>query len=187
MSVNHPYWEQELLPLIAEGDEQAFSHLYHQTNAGLYNAVMTYVKDPDTAREIVQQVYIKLWDSRRLLKDVRSLKDYLFILARNTVFDHIKKHTVEMKYLAALRAQASVPDNNVISDMQERECGNLLRQVVSRLPPQQREAFLMASEQEMSYDKIAVRMRVSKFTVKRHLELARRHVRQRIHHYFFGS
>ena len=113
--------EQELLPLIAEGDEQAFSHLYYQTNAGLYNAVMTYVKDPDTACEIVQQVYIKLWDSRRLLKDVRSLKDYLFILAGNTVFDHIKKHTVEMKYLAALRAQASVPDNNVISDMQERE------------------------------------------------------------------
>ena len=187
MSANHPYWEQELLPLIAEGDEQAFSDLYYQTNAGLYNAVMTYVKDPDMAREIVQQVYIRIWDSRRLLKDVRSLKDYLFILARNTVFDHIKKHTVEMKYLAGLRNQAPVSDNNVIAGMQERECGNLLRQVVSRLPAQQREAFLMASEQEMSYDKIAARMRVSKFTVKRHLELARRFVRKHIHHYFFGS
>jgi RNA polymerase sigma-70 factor (ECF subfamily) len=187
LSANHPYWEQELLPLIAEGDERAFSHLYYQTNAKLYNAVMTYVKDPDIAREIVQQVYIKLWDSRLLLKDVRRPKDYLFILARNTVFDHIKKHTVELKYLAGLHAQASVSDNNVISAMQERECGNLLRQVVSRLPAQQREAYLMASEQKMSYDKIAVRMRVSKFTVKRHLELARRFVRQRIHHYFFGS
>jgi RNA polymerase sigma-70 factor (ECF subfamily) len=187
LSVNHPYWERELLPLVAEGDERAFSRLYYQTNAGLYNAVMTYVKDPDAAREIVQQVYIKLWDSRRLLKDVRSLKDYLFILARNTVFDHMKKHTVEMKCLAELRTQAAVSDNNVISAMQERECGNLLHHVVSRLPVQQRKAFLMASEQEMSYDKIAVRMRVSKFTVKRHLELARRHVRQRIHHYFFGS
>ena len=169
--------------MIAAGDEQAFCRLYQQTNAGLYNAVMTYVRDTEAAREIVQQVYIRIWDSRRLLRSVRSFSDYLFILTRNLVFDHIKKHTVEIRHLAEFRAHAPITDDNILSNIQERECGQMLRQVVSRLPEQQRQVYLLASEEEMSYDKIAARMQLSRLTVKRHLELARRFVRKNIHHY----
>lgn len=183
MPTDRLYCENELLPLIAAGDEQAFGRLYHQTNAGLYNAVMTYVKDQQTACEIVQQVYIRIWDSRHLLKNVHSLKDYLFVLSRNAVFDHLKRHTVEIKHLAELRKLTSVMDDQVISHIQERECEQLLHQAVAGLPRRQREVYLLASEEEMSYDKIAARMQVSRLTVKRHLELARRQVRKRMHHY----
>jgi RNA polymerase sigma-70 factor (ECF subfamily) len=183
LPANRLYCDDALLPLIAAGDEQAFCLLYQQTNAGLYNAVMTYVRDTEAAREIVQQVYIRVWDSRRLLRNVRSFKDYLFILARNLVFDHIKKHTVEIRHLAEFRACAPVMDDDVLTHIQERECGRMLRQVVARLPERQREVYLLASEEEMSYDKIADRMQLSRLTVKRHLELARRFVRKNIHHY----
>ncbi|MDR3714550.1 MAG: sigma-70 family RNA polymerase sigma factor [Puia sp.] len=183
MSENRPYKEDDLLLLISGGDEQAFCRFYHQANSGIYNAVMTYVKDEHAAREIVQIVFIRIWDQRRLLRDVRSLKDYLFILARNTVFDHFRKITLETSRLAYLREDVPALHNNVLVSMQERECGQLLRQVISRLPSQQRQAYLMASEQEMSYEEIADRMQVSRLTVKRHLELARRFVRKYLHHH----
>ncbi len=169
--------------LISGGDEKAFGWFYHQSSGGIYNAVMAYLKDEQAAREIVQVVYIKIWDQRQLLKDVRCLKDYLFILARNTVFDHFKKVTMETRRLAGLRRQFPALHNNVLVRVQERECELLLRQVISHLPSQQRQAYLLASEQEMSYDEIAVRMQLSRFTVKRHLELARRFVRKYLHHH----
>jgi RNA polymerase sigma-70 factor (family 1) len=181
---NYPYSEDGLLPLIVQGDEQAFSRFYHTTNAGIYNAVMTYVKDEHMAREIVQLIYIKVWDHRESLRNVRSLKDYLFILARNTVFDHFRKVTIETSRLAYLRKENAVlHSNNVLISMEERECGQLLNQVISRLPSQQRQAYLLASEQEMSYEEIADRMQLSRLTVKRHLELARRFVRKYLHHH----
>ena len=184
MPENYPYDEEGLLPLIVQGDEQAFSRFYHTTNAGIYNAVMTYVKDEHMAREIVQMIYIKVWDHRTSLKNVRSLKDYLFILARNTVFDHFRKVTIETSRLAYLRREApALHNNNVMVNMEERECGQLLRQIISRLPSQQRQAYLLASEQEMSYEEIADRMQLSRLTVKRHLELARRFVRKYLHHH----
>ena len=172
------------MPLIVQGDEQAFSRFYHITNAGIYNAVMTYVKDAQMAREIVQLIYIKVWDQRASLKNVRSLKDYLFILSRNTVFDHFRKITIETSRLAHLQREApALHNNNVLVNMEERECGQLLRQVISRLPSQQRQAYLLASEQEMSYEEIADRMQLSRLTVKRHLELARRFVRKYLYHH----
>lgn len=170
--------------MIVAGDEGAFSELYRRTNAGLYHAVMVYVKDEDLARDIVQQVYIKVWDKRGMMGEVRSAKDFLFILARNAIMDHFRKFMIEKRYLAGFRAHAAVAGDDVLSVVQARECGNLLRQVVSQLPSQQREAYILASEEDLSYERIADRMQVSRFTVKRHLELARRFVRKQMQHYF---
>ncbi len=58
------YNESELLSLIAKGDEIAFGKFYHYTSRGIYNAVMVYLKDHETAREIVQIIYIGIWDKR---------------------------------------------------------------------------------------------------------------------------
>lgn len=187
MSAIPLYNDQELLLLIAEGDERAFGRFYHQTNAGIYNAVMAYIKEPQTAREIIQVVYLKVWDHRQNLVAVRSLQNYLFILARNATFDHLKKVTAENRCLAGFREQIPQLHDNVMLHMEERECRHLYNQVISRLPGRQREVYLLASEQEMSYEEIASSMQVSRFTVKRHLELARRFVRKYIHHHLQGQ
>jgi RNA polymerase sigma factor (sigma-70 family) len=179
LPVKKSHNDAELLSLIAGGDENAFAKFYHHTNRAVYNAVMVYLKDEVAAREIVQIIYISIWDKRESLASVRSLKDYLFILARNAAFDHFKRVTIEMRCLATLRQRLPVMHhNNIMVNIQERECNHLLRQSISLLPQQQRKVYLLVSEQDMSYDEIANRMQVSRLTVKRHLELARRFVRK---------
>ena len=80
--------------------------------------------------------------------------------------------------MASLRQRIPVLHNNILVNIQERECNHLLRQSISLLPLQQRKVYLLVSEQDMSYEEIANRMQVSRLTVKRHLELARRFVRK---------
>jgi len=142
---------------------------------------MTYVRDEHIAREIVQMIYIKIWDHRESLKNVRSLKDYLFILSRNTVFDHIEKMTRETRCRTELHRYQQELHNNVLSHIHERENDQLLHEVIAQLPPRQREVYLLANEQELSHAEIAAQMQVSRLTVKRHLELARRFIRRYFH------
>jgi RNA polymerase sigma-70 factor (ECF subfamily) len=172
-----PYHDETLLQRIANGDESAFSKMYHATNRNIYNAVMVYVKNEDATREIVQLVYIKLWNSRRKLFVVERLEDYLFIVARNLVFDHFKKMTLETRLVSRLKEQVHEPVNDAAARFHEKEFNKLLQEAVSALPPRQREAYLLASEEELSYESIAARMHLSRLTVKRHLEEARRSIR----------
>lgn len=166
-----------LLAQIFAGDERAFNRMYYQTNKNIYNAVMAYVKNEHIAIELVQQVYVKLWNNRQKLKDVKSLNDYLFIIAKNLTLDHFKKVTIQTKFFAELTLRENDVVNTTDEKIEQIEYDKLLQSAIEQLPPQQREAWLLVNEQELSYAEIAVKMNISKLTVKRHLELSRRSVR----------
>ena len=183
--MRHSYRQNEILQRIAEGDEQAFNQFYHHNRPRLYQAAMSYLKDEHIAQEIVQVSFIKLWERRTTLLELQSPEDYLFILIRNAVFDHFKKVTVEARHLAGAYRQASVVSDAVAASVQEREDGRVLQRVITQLPSRQRQVYVLANEYEMSYDEIADQLQVSKFTVKRHLEIARRFVRKNFLRHFF--
>jgi len=166
-----------LLAQIFAGDERAFNQMYYQTNKNIYNAVMAYVKNEHIAIELVQQVYVKFWNNRQKLKDVNSLKDYLFIIAKNLTLDHFKKMTKETKFFAELTLRESDAINTTDEKIEQIEYDKLLQNAIGQLPPQQKEAWLLVNEQELSYAETAVKMNISKLTVKRHLELSRKSVR----------
>ncbi|WP_448104401.1 RNA polymerase sigma factor [Pedobacter panaciterrae] len=166
-----------LLRQIFAGDERAFNQMYYQTNKNIYNAIMAYVKNEHIAIELVQQVYVKFWNNRQKLKGVQNLKDYLFIIAKNLTLDHFKKVTKETKFFAELTLRGSDVVNTTDEKIEQIEYDKLLQNAIGQLPPQQKEAWLLVNEQELSYAEIAEKMNVSKLTVKRHLELSRKSVR----------
>jgi RNA polymerase sigma-70 factor (ECF subfamily) len=163
---------------IFAGDEQAFNQMYYQTNRNIFNAVMSYVKNEHIAIELVQRVYVKFWNNRQKLKDVRSLKDYLFIIARNLTLDHFRKVTLETNFFAEFILRENNPVNTTDEKIEQIEYDRLLKDAIAQLPPQQKEAWLLINEEELSYAETAVKMNISRLTVKRHLELSRKSVRE---------
>ncbi len=178
MPGNNAMTEGRLLHLIAKGDDKAFSRFYQLTSSQLYNAIMIYVKDQVVACEIMQICYIRLWEHRQELQYIHSMKDYLFVLARNAAFDHFRKVTIQVRLIAQIQQHTIEPCYHAETAIEEKEFERLFHQVISHLPKQQRQVYLLAMEEQLSYDEIAEQMHVSRFTVKRHLELARRFVRK---------
>ena len=178
------YHQEDILERIAKGDEKAFNSFYLHTRPRLYQAAMTYLKDDQAAREIIQVAYMKLWERRTTLPELQSPEDYLFILVRNAIFDHFRKATVETRFLAEIYRQTPTTGDNVTTAYQEREDKQVLQQVLDQLSSRQQQVYVLANEYEMSYDEIARQLQVSKFTVKRHLEIARRYIRKNILRYF---
>lgn len=172
--------DMNLLEQISLGNEKAFNELYEQYAPTIFNTVMLYSKQENLAREIVQIVFIRVWEKRSSLPQIQRIEDYLFIMARNLLFNHFKKTMREGKLMLVL---SSIQKNTVADTShrtEQRIYDELLDEAISKLPPQQRQVYIYSKKTGLSYDEIASKMNLSRNTIRKHLELANRFVRNYI-------
>ncbi len=169
---------------LAEGDDEAFNLIYLQYNAMIFSAAIVYVKDFHKAQDIVQQVFIKIWEKRASLTNVDSLQDYIIVLSRNLIYDQFRRRNIEMRKMAELAERYNEGTANGSSErMEDQQYAKLLHSAIGQLPPQQKKIYLLIHDEQMSYEEVASILNLSKFTVKKHLELARRFVRNYVSQY----
>lgn len=169
--------EGTLLALLANGDEEAYTTIYRHYSRPVYEAALVYMKEPSLAREIVQEVFLKVWIKRAQFNKVERLKDYLFILARNCIFDHFRKKAAALTAQEQLLHLQPVEVNDTDHRVQEQQYSQLLHEAVAALPPQRRRIFILAKEEGLSYAEIASRMHLSRFTVKNQIAQALQFIR----------
>ena len=166
-----------LLQQVATGDESAFTTLYHRYEAHILEVASLYVKNSDASREIVQEVFRKLWENREKLAAVRDARSYLFIIARNLVFNQFKKAAHEMAAQKDLQYAVSAANDDTDYRVRDRECERMLHTAVNSLPPQRKRIYQLAREKGMSYEEIARELSISRFTVKNHMVQALQSIR----------
>ena len=173
--------ELALLPLIAGGDTNAFARLYRLYSGKVYHTVMVYIKDPTEAEEIVQQVFVKLWERRASLAAVSSFPDYCFIVVRNIVFNYFNRLSKQARLVRGLSMQAPEHTGEEADHpFTQKQYEQLLEKAIRQLPLRQKQVYLMADGEALGYDDIARRMQISRFTAKKHMELARKAIREYI-------
>lgn len=177
----------ELLRLLAESSEQAYTNIYNAYSGNIFHAAMAYAKDMHVAQEIVQLVFITLWEKRATAGGIDNLENYLFILARNAIFNHFKKTAREIKAKQHFSARQPQATDNTDHRVRMAQYNRLLESAISQLPPQRRTVYRLAREQGLSHEEIARQMKISSQTVKKHMALALRFVRtylnQHLHPY----
>lgn len=177
MSWSELHNKSEIQAKIAEGDPEAFNDLYKATSKVLYSAVYAFVKNTETAEDLVQTTYLKIWHQREKLKEVKDLGKYLFVLARNAAFDHLKARATHHKLMQSIGNQREDLSNPVLDDIIGQEAQKVFEKALSRLPPRQLHAYKLSLEKDLTNPEIARQMEISTFTVRRHLEAARQFIR----------
>ena len=79
--------EEEVLERLKEGDHEAFTQLYNTYRNQVYNFSRLYISSVEDCKEVVQQVFVKVWEARALIKAQENFKGFLFIITRNIVFN----------------------------------------------------------------------------------------------------
>ena len=165
------YNEQELLEQLKTGSENAFTRLFDNYRGTVYGVALKFLKSPALAEEIVQDVFMKLWLKRGEMVAVKQLDAYLFIMARNFIFDRIKKMAYETAAQTSLtKPEPSVDDTEYL--VRQHQCEQLLQQAIELLPPQQKQVYYYAKVNGLSHEMIAEKMQLSKHTVKKHMAMA---------------
>ncbi|HEV2481030.1 MAG TPA: RNA polymerase sigma-70 factor [Puia sp.] len=169
--------DKALFERIATGDEAAFSILFFRYTARLAPFVTRLLQSDSWSEEIVQDVFMRLWQSRLQLGTIEHPQAYLYQMASNRTLDYIKRNAREVKlqYYAArwVTAAADHPD----AEQDFREIDNLLKEAVGQLPAQRRKVYQLVREEGLSHAEIADRLGISKHTVRNHVAEALQEIR----------
>jgi RNA polymerase sigma-70 factor (ECF subfamily) len=168
--------EVELLNRLQTGNEEAFSQLFNHYRPVVYNVAYKFLKSPVLAEEIVQDVFLKIWLKRNEMCAIKNFNAYLFIMARNFIFDRIKKMSYELEAKSALKTETFFIDDTEYL-VRQHECQQLLKEAVDLLPQQQQLVYTLAKVEGLSHEAIAEKMQISKLTVKKHMAMALQAIR----------
>lgn len=151
-------------------DRVAFYNLYERYCRRLHGFVLRYIKQNEDAEEIVQEVFVKIWESRNKIDAYSSFEAFLFTIAYNTTISLLRKRTNEKKYLEHLKS-LQLPDNSpdLIDEIQFNELNDRVQTLLSELTPRQKEIFQLSREEGLTHDEIAKKLDISVNTVKKHM------------------
>jgi RNA polymerase sigma-70 factor (family 1) len=169
----------ELLTLMGQHDEQAFSALYERYADKLYRFVYGKVKEKETTEEIIQEIFVSLWAKRDTLLVTFSLDAYLYGAARNKILSYIRSEKVRRRYAAdfTLFAAGRI-DNSPEELINLKDLQQSIANSMEVLPSKCQEAFRLSRLEHLPIPEIAKHMNISTRTVENYLTQALRHLRK---------
>lgn len=173
--------EHKLLKRIAEGDERAFSQLFDNYYRTLADFVFRLTGSLEVAEEIVQEVFVKIWEKRDELLKIKKIGDYLFILCRNRGVSYLRQRARDYMRLRAY-AQSEISEVELENHHLARteRLYVIIEQAICALPSQQQKVFRLAKLNHFSHAEIANQLSISVETVKKHMKLALRSIRESV-------
>jgi len=177
MSSSGTHDNSKLLSLIASGNEVAFHQLYRLYHQRIYSFAFFLTSSDILAEEVTQEIFIKIWNHRTELSEIKIFDAWLKTLVRNQCYTFLNRLAKERLVFQNINAQGVEVSNSTEEKFISEEYIFLLRQAVSRLPEQQRKVFLFSRIDGMKLDEIAVKMGLSINTVKSHIKAALKNIR----------
>lgn len=163
--------EQELIKLLREGDEKAFTALYRKYWPKVYNFSRLYLSSITEIEEVVQEVFVKVWETRDFLHDDDNFKGFLFIITRNLIFNQFRKSFNENAYKLTVLYSA-LPYYDIEDELSAADLQEFIQKMILELPPRQQEVFNLSRNEHLTYKEIATRLSISEKTVERHINEA---------------
>lgn len=172
--------QKELIQKLKEGDDEAFSAIYKLYWEKVYNFSRLYLASSEDVAEIVQEVFIKLWETRHLIDEEQSFEGFLFIITRNQIFNYSRKRLnysfLKMTVMQSIEKSYEEEDQLEIADLKKH-----LSVLISQLPERQQEIFRLSRERHMTYKQIAEQLSISEKTVEYHMTAALKYLRKNLY------
>ena len=160
------YTDSELATLLKQGDQSAYTELFERYKGVLYAHAYRLLEDHDEAADVIQDVFLTLWQKRLSLNVSSSLSSYLYVAVRNRIFKLFARKKVAERYTESLQ-RFRVQDRNYTAEkVLERELAAIIEREVDALPEKMREIFLLSRDETRSYKEIGEQLDISEKTVR---------------------
>jgi len=173
--------DESVVEGLKKGDMASFDIIYRTYSKRLFGFVFQIIKNESDAEEIVQEVFVKIWESRHKIDNFTLFDSYLFTIAYNITVSLIRKKISEKKYIDYIKSIQNVPEIN--NSFDEREFIIISKQIqnlIEQLPTRQKEVFILHREKGMAYKEIAEKLNISLNTVENHMSRALKFLRKNI-------
>lgn len=172
------YNEHELLLRIATGDQQAYREIFERYWSKVYTIGLRLSKSPELAKDLAQETFIKIWNSREKLPELTNFSAFLFTVARHLAIDHLRKKVLTSNNEDYLVAYFSDDSINPHEKAEYKELEKQLNKAINNLPTQLQQVFRLSRFEGLSHAEIALRMNITRITSKSYMVRALHAIRK---------
>ena len=178
------YFQEKLLIRELQRDNaKAFEELYYRYHARLYNFCYRIIRNAQEAEDLVQNVFIAIWENREKLDENKSFSGFVFRIARNKVLNKIKQNLTRQVYQGYLLDNEQV-QNDLRTDIESRELMELIRKGIDSLPERTKNIFLLSRNEGLTYQEIASRLEISENVVDHEIRKSLQHIKEKLKKFY---
>lgn len=172
--------DSELVSLLKKNDDLAYNEIYQRYKWVLFLHALKRIRNREEAKDIVQELFITLWDKRREMEIKGHLSGYLFTAVRNRVIKFISHQQVESVYISSLgnsiNAGICITDHRI----RENNLAEIIEKEIQDLPEKMRQVFILSRKQNLSHKEISAQLGIEETTVKRQISNALKILRTKL-------
>ena len=172
--------EKRLVENLIKGDFVAFDQLFGLYNKRLYAFALSIIKNKEDARDIVQEVFLRIWRNRYALEKDSSFQSLLFTISYHLIVDKIRKKMSEEQFKDQLLRKAIDKGSPVEEEVEFNELNALYNEAIEELPSSRKQIYKLHRFEHLNYEEIAQRMNISVNTVRSQMNKALAYIRKRI-------
>jgi RNA polymerase sigma-70 factor (family 1) len=170
--------DEQLVILLKKGDQAAFTEIYKRYAESLSGFAASKLFSLDDARDLLHDMFVKLWEDRDKLNITSNLQSYLFAVIRHRIIDKIRKNITREEYAAITQSLTNDHQSSIEQQIAEKELKLQIQKALNELPPRVKEIYQLSREQNLSNREIAEKLNLSEQTIKNQLSSALKHLRQ---------
>lgn len=170
--------------LIKQSNKKAFKIIFDYFQNEIFDYLVFKLNNIEIAEDLLQEVFIKLWENRTNIEDKLSLKSYLYKIAKNLALNHFRHQKIVNDYTKSLAFYTKVNLNNPQQILEDKEFQNHLLNAINKLPAKARVIFLLSKVDGLTYKEIAERLTISKKTVETQIVRSLKSIRKYMRNYF---
>jgi RNA polymerase sigma-70 factor (family 1) len=175
--------DSEIKTLVIQlrgGSEPAFNKLYTALGKIFYKKIFAMVKDEGVTEDILQHLFMKVWQKRAELDPERSFKAYLGTIAQNLAYDYLRKAASNKRIIETILLTAVNFYQHTEENLISKETSEIINQAISQLSLQRKQAFILCKIEGKSYDETSKLMGISVATVNSHMVKSLRFLKDRL-------
>jgi len=179
--------DQFLVQLLQKGNVVAFDSLFEIYSPKLFGFALKYLKNESDSEELVQEVFVQIWEHHQSLKSELSFKSYLFTIALNLIRKHFNKRAISLRYLESLRNDSETEETQKIEDGNYESILQQIGLIIEKMPPRRREIFVKSKLEGKSSKEIADELNISDGTVDNQVSEGLKFIRLKLKNENFAS
>ncbi len=164
--------EKSLLLAIKCDDPEAYKKIYTKYRLKVYYFAFRFLRNRTDAEEVVQEVFIKIWNLRKQINETLSFNSYLFTITKNFIFNLNRNKINHQAFINFLIPFCSETENNTEESVISNDLEEHLRNAIDKLPPKRKIIFKKSREEGLTYPQIASELNISEKTVESQIRLA---------------
>lgn len=172
--------DNRLFLLIKQNNKTAFDDIFRKYYIQLCRFAYRYIYSQQIAEEIVQDVFVRLWQQKDQINISTSLSAYLYTAVRNQSINEIKKNRIQKYHLTEAHKNVSLTEEIIQENHNEERMKKALDEACKSLPPKCREIFELSRIDGLTYEEIAEYLSISKKTVENQMGIAFNKLRQQL-------